>query len=144
MRYHGQSFEIEVPLDEAWIGAGETAAIDAAFHAQHRTIYDFNDEGAEVQIVSLRLVVAGSSVRPDLPRADSVPGEAQAARHVPVWLEGRAQEVALFFRAELRPGHRFAGPAVVAQDDTTVCIPSGFSAEVDSGRNLILTLATVA
>jgi N-methylhydantoinase A len=143
MRYHGQSFEIEVPLSEAWLLQGDLGAITAAFHRQHRAIYDFNDEAAEVQIVNLRLVVSGTTARPNLaPAPESAVEAVSPERMIRVWLEGDNREVALYHRDTLRYGHRFAGPAVVAQQDTTICIPAGFDAEVDAWLNLHLTLRT--
>ena len=41
-------------------------------------------------------------------------------------------------RDGLRAGHRFRGPAVVAQDDCTTIVLAGFGAEVDGHGNLIL------
>lgn len=139
MRYHGQSFEIEVPLSEAWIATGDVAALNKAFHRQHLAIYDFNDVDAEVQIVNLRLVVAGVTAQPSLTRAPPATKPLQPDSMITVWLDGESREVALYHRAALQPGHRFAGPAVVAQDDTTICIPSGFDGHVDAGLNLHLT-----
>lgn len=144
MRYHGQSFEIEVALDPAWLEAGDIAALNGAFHRAHLSLYDFNDEGAEVQIVNLRLVVAGATPHPELVEAPSAASALTPDRTVSVWLDGGWRDVALYQRAQLQRGHRFAGPAVVAQDDTTVCIPADFEAEVDARLNLILTLKTEA
>lgn len=141
MRYHGQSFEIEVPLSESWLVEGDLAAIRAAFHRQHLAIYDFNDEAAEVQIVNLRLVVTGATPRPELaPASEAIDEAAIPARSIKVWLDGAEREVALFHREALRCGQHFSGPAVVAQEDTTICIPAGFEAEVDAFLNLHLIL----
>jgi N-methylhydantoinase A len=141
MRYHGQSFEIEVPLSEGWLAEGDLATITEAFHRQHLAIYDFNDVAAEVQIVNLRLVVSGATPRPNLaPAAEAPSATATPERMIEVWLDGAKRKVALYHRDALRNGHRFAGPAVVAQQDTTVCIPEGFNAEVDAWLNLHLIL----
>jgi N-methylhydantoinase A len=145
MRYHGQSFEIEVSLDEAWLRDGDLAAMTAAFHRQHLAIYDFNDVGAEVQIVNLRLVVSGATPRPrPAATADQRAAMATPARRIEVWLDGATREVDLHHRDALRNGHRFSGPAVVAQQDTTICIPEGFDAEVDAHLNLHLILRSEA
>ena len=145
MRYHGQSFEIEVPLSETWLADGDLATITEAFHRQHLAIYDFNDVAAEVQIVNLRLVVSGATPRPDLmPAAEAPTTDAKPERMIEVWLDGATQYVALYHRDALRNGHRFKGPAVVAQQDTTVCIPEGFDAEVDAWLNLHLILRSEA
>lgn len=145
MRYHGQSFEIEVPLSEAWLADGDLATITEAFHRQHLAIYDFNDVEGEVQIVNLRLVVSGATPRPNLaPSAEAPTATATPERMIEVWLDGERREVALYHRDALRNGHHFSGPAVVAQQDTTVCIPEGFDAEVDAWLNLHLILRSEA
>ena len=144
MRYHGQSFEIEVPVSESWVTEGDISALNTAFHRQHLTIYDFNDEAAEVQLVNLRLIVAGATARPCLTLAPPAATQLRPERMISVWLDGESREVALYHRSALQPGHRFAGPAVVAQDDTTICIPSGFDGDVDAALNLHLSLQTDA
>ena len=42
------------------------------------------------------------------------------------------------FNNDLRPGHRFHGPAVVEQTDTTTLVEPGMSVEVDTGGNLLV------
>jgi N-methylhydantoinase A len=139
MRYHGQSFEIEVVLDEAWIAAGDIDAMRGAFHRQHLAIYDFNDKAGEIQIVNLRLVIAGTTVPPTLIEAEPALGEAVPEREVEVWLDGALRRVPLYLRAALQRGHRIVGPTIIVQEDTTVCIPDGFSGHVDRHLNLQLT-----
>ena len=58
-----------------------------------------------------------------------------------VFFDGIWHEVHLYRRARLLDGHVFAGPCVVAQDDTTSCIPPGFTARVDATGNILLTAA---
>jgi N-methylhydantoinase A len=142
MRYQGQSFEIEVPLEESWLTDGAMDAVTAAFHRQHLAVYDFNDEANPVQIVNLRLVISGASPRPrDVAAGSPAPRRATPDRNVRVWLDGAWIDAPLFRREMLRPGDLFEGPAVVVQDDTTSCIPPGFSASVDARLNLILEAA---
>jgi N-methylhydantoinase A len=138
MRYRGQSFEIDVPLDTDAVMAADMVMIADSFHRQHSAIYDFADEAADVQLVNLRLVVAGTTAPPNfatLPRAENDP---IAERVVTVWYDGMEQPTPLFVREALLHGHRFCGPAIVAQEDATVCIPAGFGAEVDAYGNLHL------
>jgi N-methylhydantoinase A len=44
----------------------------------------------------------------------------------------------MYDRDKLTPGMRFSGEALVFQLDATTYIPAGWSARVDSYRNLIL------
>jgi N-methylhydantoinase A len=139
MRYHGQSFEIEVVLDEVWIAAGDIDAMRDAFHRQHLVIYDFNDKAGEIQIVNLRLVIAGTTAPPTLIDAGPALGEAVPEREVEIWLDGALRRVPLYLRAALQRGHRIVGPTIIVQEDTTVCIPPGFAGHVDRHLNLQLT-----
>ncbi|WP_458098086.1 hydantoinase/oxoprolinase family protein [Roseomonas sp. WA12] len=140
MRYHGQSFEIEVALPGAALRTGDTGALADAFHQAHEALYDFCDREAPVQIVNLRLVMAGSPPRPAIQPPPRGEGEATPERVLRVFFEGDWHEVPLYRRADLAVGQSFSGPCVVAQDDTTVCVPPGFHAGVDAMGNIILDL----
>ncbi|MBU8536681.1 hydantoinase/oxoprolinase family protein [Falsiroseomonas tokyonensis] len=139
MRYRGQSFEIEVLLEAGWIDTGDLAAMAEAFHQAHEKLYGHADRGAPIQAIALRMVVAGTVPAPQFPEQARVDGTPEILREVEVWLDGRAQTAPLYLRSALRHGHRFAGPCIVLQDDTTSCIPPGMTGEVDRFGNLRLT-----
>jgi N-methylhydantoinase A len=42
-------------------------------------------------------------------------------------------------REAMPAGHRFAGPAIAEQSDTTTLVEPGWGAEVDPSGNLVLT-----
>lgn len=134
MRYVGQSFEIEVKLDDV----SDVAAVADAFHRQHASIYDFADETAAVELVNLRLVIAGSTPPPTFATEAVTTGPAPVEREVRVWQDDGWRDVALHHRAAMRHGHILRGPAIVVQEDTTVCIPGGFAGRVDEFGNIHL------
>lgn len=136
LRYRGQSFEIDTAIDAASAEAGDVAAIAAAFHAAHERVYGHADRHAALQVISLRLVVSGRTVKPDLPRHDLVAGPAPMVRTTTAYLDGAEREVAVYRRDDLRPGQTFAGPAIVTQDDCTTILPPGLAARVDDYANL--------
>lgn len=141
MRYAGQSFEIEVPLQDDWIEAGDVGAIRAAFHARHHDLYDFNDPSGAVEFVNLRLVAIGETPALEMPSYPPVGGKASAAREIEVFQDGRQLSVPLYHRADLKAGQQLAGPAVVVQEDTTLAIPTGFSGRIDTHLNIHLSRA---
>jgi N-methylhydantoinase A len=143
MRYSGQSHEIEVVLDAAWLHGGDAGLMAAAFHRRHQALYDFADPAAPIQVVNLRVVIAGATERPASVQASLAADEARPEREVDVWLDGALRRVPLYLRAALGNGHAIAGPAIVVQEDTTICIPAGFSGSVDAGLNLHLTAEDV-
>ena len=59
LRYQGQSFELSLPVAQPTRAA--LAAVVRAFHAAHRRRYGHNDPGQPVQLVALRIDVAGRS-----------------------------------------------------------------------------------
>jgi N-methylhydantoinase A/acetone carboxylase, beta subunit len=136
MRYRGQSYEIDTVLDPVHIEAGDIHGIGQAFHEMHRRLYGHADEQAPVQVVSLRVVISGTTDKPRFPRYELRPGTPQPGRSIKVWLDGAFREVALYSRSALHAGHRFSGPAIVAQDDCTTVVPGGYVCHVDEYANL--------
>jgi N-methylhydantoinase A len=50
---------------------------------------------------------------------------------------GRHHQLSVYRRADLVPGQRLAGPAIITQYDTTTFVPEGFQLRVDDRLNLI-------
>jgi N-methylhydantoinase A len=144
MRYRGQAFELDTPLDPAAIAAADTSAIADAFHRAHEQVYGHADRHAPLQVIAIRLVISGETAKPELPRQEPVLADAPVQREAEVWMDGRMRPIRLYRRGELRAGHHFAGPAVVAQDDCTTVVPPGFAVTVDAYSNLRITKEAVA
>jgi N-methylhydantoinase A len=139
MRYRGQSFEVDTPVEARWIEAGDVEALRTAFHAQHERLYGHADPKEVVQVVSLRLLIAGATPKPVLPRVAEATAPAIPEAVVQAFLDGAPRPVPLYARACLRAGHTFPGPAIIAQPDSTTCVPAGFAVTVDGFGNLIIT-----
>ena len=141
MRYAGQSYEIEVPIEAQWFERADLPAIQAAFHRLHDAIYDFHDPDGRIEVVNLRLSAVGAGPALDFPEEAETAQEAIAQRTTPVFVDGARRDIALFARSDLHAGSLFEGPAVVAQEDTTFAIPTGVTARVDRFLNLHLSFA---
>ncbi len=139
MRYRGQSFELEAPLTEAMVESADAATFAAAFHETHHRVYGHSDPNAAIQIINARLVVSGATPKPDLPKLPIASGEPQIGDMIDVWLDGAYRRIPFYERKRLLAGHRFAGPAVISQDDCTTCIPSGFQVRIDPYGHLRIT-----
>ena len=138
MRYRGQSFEIDTLLGEQDIGAGNTATLAAAFHGEHERLYEHADVDAPIQMINLRLVIVGQPPKPELPPLAEAEAELAPVQEVRIYADGAWHRAAIYRRQDMRAGHRFKGPAVVAQDDCTTCMLAGFGASVDASGNLVL------
>jgi N-methylhydantoinase A len=144
MRYTGQSFEIETTLDRGMVEAGDLAAMATAFHDTHARLFGHADRQAPIQVINLRLVIGGPSVRPQLPRIAAAEGPAPVIRTSRAWLDGQWRDTPFYHRADLRAGHSFTGPAVVAQDDCTTIVPPGSAVRVDDLGNLRIAIGGAA
>ncbi|MET4690619.1 hydantoinase/oxoprolinase family protein [Sinorhizobium fredii] len=140
MRYQGQSYEIEVPLEGAWLDARNAAAVADAFHAEHTRLYGHASPAAPVQMVNLRLTISGATPKPGLLPLGLAEVPAMPRLEVEAWFDGKAVPTLVYHRTDLRAGHRFDGPAIIAQDDTTTVVPPDFVVLVDPFGNLVITL----
>jgi N-methylhydantoinase A len=138
LRYAGQSFEIETPLEAAWIESGDIASIAQAFHRQHERLYDYCDPAAAVQLINARVVITAPNPKPQFPNRPVHAHEPAAEKMITVSYDGTQHQAGLYRREALEPGATFQGPAVVMQSDTTTCIPHGFTCRVDGYGNLLL------
>jgi N-methylhydantoinase A len=140
MRYRGQSFEIEVPLDLDAIEKGVLDKLADAFHREHERLYGHRDDKAPIMVIAHRMIVVGISPQPRFPEQPRVADpKPRAAGEVEVRLDGVKRRIPLYRRIDLGHGHRFTCPCVIVQDDTTTCVPDGFEGSVDAFGNLILT-----
>jgi N-methylhydantoinase A len=137
MRYHGQNYELGIAYD----GATMATLLDR-FAEAHRQRYGFATDEDPVEIVTLRLEANGVVRKADLKAHPEAGPDASGAiaQHRDVWLAETKSFVStpIYTRERLRPGHRFAGPAIVEQMDATTLVPSGMTARVDQWLNLIL------
>jgi N-methylhydantoinase A len=155
LRYAGQAFELTVPLPA---GAPSPAALATDFHARHLATYGHSDPGGAVELVNVRLAAYGLypegvfAPRPT-PAAGDVRGHGQredagrgaagvttrdASASRTAWFGGQPLACAVHARAELGPGTRLAGPAIIEEAGATTVVFPGWVATVDVWANLRL------
>jgi N-methylhydantoinase A len=138
MRYRGQSFEIDTPFEQEHLERGEDAvkALAEAFHTEHARVYGHADVHAPIQMISLRLIIAGKVEKPEFPKFEPVERTAVPDTQVEVYLSGGWTPADIYQRANLTSGHSLKGPAIITQSDTTTVVLPGFSAVVDEFANI--------
>jgi N-methylhydantoinase A len=134
MRYHGQGYEIPVAMER------DVAVLDERFNALHEQLYGFRMPDTPSEIVNLRAIGAGARPSPELPEGEQ--GEADASAAIvdrgEILFEGERRPTPILDRDALRPGHRFAGPAIVTEFDSTTVVLPGYAAEVDPTFNILI------
>jgi N-methylhydantoinase A len=134
MRYIGQAFEITVPAKGDFL---------KAFHRAHERRYGYANTASPAEVVNVRARLIGATPKPELPR--SRPGRPDASAAVAdvrrAFFRGKPLATLVYNRANLRAGHRFGGPAIVAEYSATTVVPPGWRCRVDAFENLILERA---
>ena len=138
MRYVGQSYELEVPID-APLQSEALPVAQAAFHATHERIYGYHRAGQPVEFINFRAVhtypLPRPSVRPLLGSGSSLL-EAQVGERRAYFAPAGFTATPIFTRARLPVGARLPGPAIIEQPDTTIVIPPDYAARVEESGNL--------
>src|SRR5262249_45194441 len=133
MRYVGQEYSVDVPID----AEVDLARVETAFHDAHRIRYGHSTPGAPVEFVNLRVAafgrIAGEAApfQPPEPDADPALGTRTAV------FAGTPHETGVLLR------DRFAdtreGPVVVEEAGSTTVVPPGYAVDVDGHGNLLIT-----
>ncbi|WP_033783465.1 hydantoinase/oxoprolinase family protein [Pantoea sp. 9140] len=139
MRYRGQSFEIDVPLEASWLTQADFAALHDAFDRQHQQLFGHCDPQAPVQLINLRLVIASPTPKPVINTLPPATAPVPVLKQTRAWIDSGWHQVDLVLRSMLRAGHQLSGPVIIAQDDCTTCVPPGMGVTVDSFGNLLIT-----
>ena len=139
LRYQGQSFELQVPLDPA----DSPADIAERFGAEHERTYGHRAGSAEpVEIVSLLAVGRALSDRPRMPERLQPPQVGAAGPGIRRAYFGRMigwRETPVIGRAALDAAPR-PGPLIVEEYDCTCLVPPGSTALLDDFGNIVIDL----
>ena len=133
MRYVGQGHEIPVPLPARTLRADDVAEIRAAYDREYSRFFDRPVPGSDVEIMSYAVLVATVPVVADhaamaLSDAVAVAARVQKVRDT---VTGEVADWAIYDRALLSPGVRLAGPAIIAEDETSTLVGPGWSARIN-------------
>jgi N-methylhydantoinase A len=141
MRYIGQGHEIAVPLPLGPLGAEHVEKLRTAFEAEYRRLFERHIPGARIEVLSWAVLVATQVGRPrkiGMPKAGA--GKAKASGSRLVWdrSEGAHRKVETYARADLKPGMRVAGPALIQEAGTSTYVSAAFDASLDAGGAIVL------
>jgi N-methylhydantoinase A len=133
MRYRGQGHEIAVPLPVKAYGEADGKALLALFEEAYRGLYSRTIPGVEVEILSWVMTVSAPVAGAADAAAPEQPHDAAPRRQRSIFdpATGEAIEVPIYWRNDLAPGARLAGPAVIAEDETSTVVSGLFEARVD-------------
>ncbi len=137
LRYAGQSFELEIPVDWAH-DAGSFADPSEAFAAEHERLYGYRAPERTVELVGLRLTASRPGPAPGgyAQLAPGAAGEPADNHRAEVGFRSGSREAEIVDRPSLEPGDGLEGPAVVTEYSGTTVVPAGWRGENRHGHLL--------
>lgn len=137
LRYVKQYHEVNINISEAEL---ETVAIDSIserFHQMHNNLYGYSleDETTPIELINLRLMCLGNTIKPEFQREDHGGVDPSSAlkkkRRVFLPLQKKFEEVDVFDGLYLKFGNKISGPAIIEQVNTTTFVTPEYNLMVD-------------
>ena len=139
MRYFGQAYELNIPIEGRIVSNDDLQRIGLAFHAVHRRTHGHSMEGDPIELVNFRVSAIGTNPEMHIANQWINGRKALKGRRDVVFRDGTVSSP-VYDRHSLKPGQQIDGPAVLEQIDSTTVICPGQSGRVDTHGNLIITL----
>jgi 5-oxoprolinase (ATP-hydrolysing) len=120
------------------VSFGDAASMLRSFETLHRKRYGFVMTEKPLVIESVMVEAIGQTGTQ--PHIDVAPAQTRDAvqSDVPMFIDGRSGTVPLHVRNTLAAGARIDGPALIAEDISTIVLPPGWSASVLEAGTLLL------
>jgi len=141
LRYEGQMNEISVAWEPGRLTEATIPEIRRIFEESYTTRFGRATVRTEspLEIITFRVDALRAAEKPKLRAETERPIDAASAlkgtRSITLRPHG-AVEARVYDFERLSPGARLTGPAVIERCDTTVLVPPGFGARMDSYRNI--------
>ncbi len=131
VRYTGTDAALNIPF----VTVGD---LRSEFETAHRQQFGYVHDGRPLEVVVARVEVVGktSSTITKTERCEGRPRD--STRQKIARFDGAEVQTSLWDRDELRPGDQVAGPAIVADEHSTIVVEPGWLAEMLSGCELLL------
>lgn len=140
-RYYLQNIQIPCKFELDELTGRDSAFLRERFEDAHQQRYSFELPESPLEIATIRVVGRGTIKGVSLAQSEDGAGEDASGavlRKDNAFFGGEWVETPIYDRAGLRPGNAVAGPAVVAQDDTTTVIEPGYKGAVDRYGNILI------
>jgi N-methylhydantoinase A len=134
VRYHGQGFELRVPIPGGKLTLANKDKVVQAFHKAHTADYGYAFDDSLVELYNIRIIATAKVRHLELPKiAKGTKDDAERAflyERETVFDDGSTHRTPRLDRGKLGAGTRVKGPAIIIQHNSTTLLPPGYSAEV--------------
>jgi N-methylhydantoinase A len=137
LRYVKQYHEVNVGITRKDIEEGNIHGIARLFHPEHNRLYGYSleEQGTPVELINLRLLSVGKTVKPQFSQED-IEGEdpshaLKKSRLVYLPLDEAFADVPVYDGHRMKCGNRVEGPAVIEQVNTTTFVTPEYNVLCD-------------
>ncbi|MGI9434985.1 MAG: hydantoinase/oxoprolinase family protein [Geminicoccaceae bacterium] len=140
MRYIGQGHELMITLPDLWLKSDAAEQLGALFEQRYEAIYGVRLDHVGIEITTWSLTLSSApAVRPETaPITEERSTRPLGSRDVYEPGRGEISSFALHRRDDLQPGDHLDGPAIVAEDQTSTVVPTGWIARIASTGAIVL------
>ena len=142
LRYIGQEFALSVPVRDSSLKRGDVLEIRKTFDEMHERNYGHHASEEPVEMVNLRVVSIGKTLKPVLPKIMARNGSGK-----PIWREVYLEDVRnptrcqVFDRDSLAAGSEVVGPAIVREYASTTILFKGDKCKTTETGELLIEVA---
>jgi N-methylhydantoinase A len=136
MRYFGQNYELELPLDFDTFDAATTPRLWQSFHDLHHATFGFDIPNSIIEVVNFMVSVVSTTEKPALPTIPESTNPPEPSGRRRVVYQGLAAEVPIYARGDLAHGQRIEGPAVIEEAASVTVLRPDQSLDIDAYGNL--------
>ncbi|MBC8570719.1 hydantoinase/oxoprolinase family protein [Zongyangia hominis] len=138
LRYVGQEFTINLPVDDASAGAFDKEVAKKNFHSLHERLYGHSAPGDPVEMVNVRLSVMAASNKVPASPVEGVSGEPKAIREFPGVFDFKEQPVKVYNRSDIGMDSKVKGPAVIVELTATTVVPPAWTLTVNEMGSMVM------
>jgi N-methylhydantoinase A len=139
LRYAGQEFHLQIPVDEDELARGDWAAINRRFNETHQRRFGHSAPEEVVELINLRLTSRGKRSKNTFPRLGKTAADARIGTR-PVFLDDptRSSQCPVYRRDRLGPDAVLRGPCVIEEYGSTTVLFEGDEARVTETGEIIV------
>ncbi len=145
MRYARQMNEVGVPIPTRTLGVDDRTTIEGLFNKKYEDMFGSgaSHEEAGIEIISIGVDAIGATPKPQLKQVKAAGEDARAASKGTrqayfTGADAGWHDAGIYDYLKLAPGNVMAGPAIIETPFTTIVVPQGKRAEVDSYLNIVI------
>jgi N-methylhydantoinase A len=142
IRYYGQNYEINIPVEKKDIIDGSFKKIEDSFHKKHMEAYGHRHMDKKIEIVNLRLRCTGLisiDLKSAIYRSEGRPNKFSRKTRKVFFPDKKTPFKTAIYNKRLIPAlKKIEGPAILEEIDSTIVIPPGNTARTDRIGNVII------